>query len=177
MFNKNFKKILNNTAFAGSGTFNQENTLIFTDGSSEEKVEKGFSYLSHLVKDVNINTSMIYYPEDDTYRGIFLACCSNSEQISVNTYEPKDVITGLTCNAIDMVKSDINGITIRTNITNDSNKDVIVGSIYLVARIRTVYTNGYKGHYDALLGKAIIDSEPVTLKPNQSKTFEYHIDF
>lgn len=176
MLNNNFKIAVNNSMFSGKGTFSHIGLKLLY-GDIDSNRDSDSNTFSGVFNTAEVSNSDMSYEDQYTNGGLFLALCSD-DSLSYNTFESLDVIKGIVCNDIKIVKNNAIGATVIATLTNNNNEDIIVKSVYLAYRLKTrvVPRDYYVCFYDAIFGKALLEN-PIVMKPGEQRTFEYQIKF
>lgn len=170
MLNENFNKFFENTFFKNSN-YDGVNDMITPEGKPLEKNPNASygSFLSSTLSDTQL--IKCNFQSTPYGRGFYLVF-GKDIRANKTDYTMDDLITsGLKCNAVNKIITK-NGISIVSSVTNESDVDISISAVGLV-----IQTNGsYNLTSIFLIGKYILE-DMITLKPGQSKTFEYQIEF
>ena len=170
MINNNFKKILK-CLFTYTNTDINNLKLIGLDGSIIKEQETGhsFDFVTYLKNSLNtiINSAGI---SSNVKGGVCMGFGAGSKQVSLEDYNLETIIDYLSYLSSSVVTTE-EGYIVVTSVKNNTSTDIIVSEVGIFGR----GTNGSAGH-PFMLTRNVLET-PITIKPNETKTFTITINF
>lgn len=172
MINNNFKKILK-CLFTYTNTNTNALELIGLNGT--KIVEQGNDYyiLPYLNTSLNtiINSDGII---SDVKGGVCMGFGAGSKQASLEDYNLETIINNLSYQS-SSVETTEEGYTVITSAKNNTSTDIIVSEVGIFCRGQETRWNT-KAYYPFMLARNVLET-PITIKPNETKTFTITINF
>lgn len=172
MLNNNFKKILK-CLFTYTNTSTNDLELIGLDGT--KIVEQGDDYyiLPYLNTSLNtiINSDSIW---SDVKGGVCMGFGAGSKQVSLEDYNLETIINNLSYQS-SSVETTEEGYTVITSAKNNTSTDIIVSEVGIFCRGRSSRWDA-EAYHPFMLTRNVLET-PITIKPNETKTFTISINF
>lgn len=171
MINNNFKKILK-CLFTYTNTNTNDLELIGLNGTKIPKVWGDFYILPYLNTSLNtiINSDGI---SSDVKGGVCIGFGAGSKQVSLEDYNLETIINNLSYQS-SSVETTEEGYTVITSAKNNTSTDIIVSEVGIFCRCQT--TDDVEFPYPFMLTRNVLET-PITIKPNETKTFTITINF
>lgn len=164
MITNNFRKILNymfkNTTLLVAGN------MVGLDGKIIEFTNGDSIPLDFLNK-----SKQAILTSDDTTEGVFIAYGNGTTIATSNDYNLEGEITDLTLLGNSVSITD-NGYVVISSIKNTSNEDIIVKELGIFETSKSQY----RVRSTFMLTRNVLET-PITIKPNETKTFTITINF
>lgn len=165
MLTNNFRKILNymfkNTTLLVTGN------IVGLDG----KIITNTDARSKPLEALNKSKQAILTSDSTTTEGVFIAYGNGTTIATSNDYNLESEISGLTL-LENFVSITDNGYVVASSIKNTSNEDIIVKELGLFE----TSTYDYRVVSTFMLTRNVLET-PITIKPNEIKTFTITINF
>lgn len=178
MLNNNFIKTINDLFFSGktSTTVEKDASCVFFDGKTTganvpSGIWSSMTRMANLIKETTpqINgNSAAYYNNRNGY--VYLAF-SNDDTSPTHESYAVDAISGLRCDNMVCIKSTEGGAVYNSTITNISQEDKEIKSVYLMGRIIGNTCGSYSAYFSDLAYGKIVLEEAVVLKVGEQKNF------
>lgn len=172
MINNNFKKILK-CLFTYTNTNTNDLELIGLNGT--RIIEQGDDYyiLPYLNTSLNtiINSDGI---SSNVKGGVCLGFGAGSKQVSLEDYNLETIINNLSYQS-SSVETTEEGYTVITSAKNNTSTDIIVSEVGIFCRGQESRWNS-EANYPFMLTRNVLET-PITIKPNETKTFTITINF
>lgn len=165
MLTNNFRKILN--YMFKNETLLVKNNIVGLDG----KIINNTNADSIPLKFLNKSRQAISTSEYITTEGVFIVYGNGTTIATSNDYNLESEITDLTLLGNSVFITD-NGYVVTSSIKNTSNEDIIVKELGLFETSISEY--GASSTY--MLTRNVLET-PITIKPNETKTFTITINF
>ena len=171
MINNNFKKILK-CLFNYTSTDINALKLIGLDGSIIKEQETGYSFDFVPYLNTSLNTIMKSQGMSTNVKaGVCIGFGAGSKQVSLEDYNLETIINNLSYQS-SSVETTEEGYTVITSAKNNTSTDIIVSEVGIFGR----GTNGYAAGHFFMLTRNVLET-PITIKPNETKTFTITINF
>ena len=171
MINNNFKKILKCLFDYTSADINALK-LIGLDGSIIKEQETGynFNFLQYLKNSLNtiINSDGI---SSNVKGGVCIGFGAGSKQVSLEDYNLETIIDYLSYLSSSVVTTE-ECYMVTTSVKNNTSTDIIVSEVGIFGR----GTNGSSAGHPFMLTRNVLET-PITIMPNEIKTFTITINF
>lgn len=171
MINNNFKKILK-CLFIFSNLDINALKLIGLDGNLIEEQATSYSieFLPYLKTSLNtiINSDGI---SSNVKGGVCIGFGAGSKQVSLEDHKLETIIDNLSYLSSSVVTTE-EGYIVTTSVKNNTSTDIIVSEVGLFGR----GTNDYQVSHPFMLTRNVLET-PITIKPNEIKTFTVAINF
>ena len=167
MLTNNFRKILNH--MFNNTTLLVKDNMVGLDGEIITYTREDSSPLSFLKK----SRQAILTSDDTEPEGVFIAYGNGTTIATSNDYNLEGEITDLTLLANSVSITD-NGYIITSSIKNTSNEDIIVKELGIFETSSSF--NKYGNRLTFMLARNVFEN-PVTINPNEIKTFTITINF
>ena len=171
MINNNFKKILKCLFLYTSEDINNLK-LIGLDGSiiKEQATGYSFDFVPFLNKSLNtvINSAGI---NSNVKGGVCMGFGAGSKQVSLEDYKLETIIDYLSYLSSSVVTTE-EGYIVTTSVKNNTSRDIIVSEVGLFGR----GTDNNRAGQTFMLTRNVLET-PITIKPNETKTFTITINF
>ena len=169
MINNNFKKILK-SLFTYTDTNINDLKLIGLDGAEIHEDNDGFYILNYLNTSLNtiINSDGI---SSDVKGGVGMGFGAGREQVSLEDYNLYSWIDDLSYLSSSVVTTE-ECYMVTTSVKNNTSTDIIVSEVGIFGR----GTNGQSTSHPFMLTRNVLET-PITIKPNETKTFTITINF
>ena len=172
MINNNFKKILK-CLFTYTNTNTNDLKLIGLNGTKIIEQLNDFYILPYLNTSLNtiINSDGI---SSDVSGGVCIGFGAGSKQVSLEDYNLETIINNLSYQS-SSVETTEEGYTVITSAKNNTSTDIIVSEVGIFCRAerRATYS---ASQYPFMLTRNVLET-PITIKPNETKTFTITINF
>lgn len=170
MINNNFKKILKYLFIRGDADISALN-LIGLDGTKITEQASGYYILPYLNTSLNtiINSDGI---SSNVHGGVCMGFGAGSKQVSLEDYKLETIIDYLSYLSSSVVTTE-EGYIVTTSVKNNTSTDIIVSEVGLFGRGEN---NDYKESAPFMLTRNVLET-PITIKPNEIKTFTITINF
>ncbi len=164
MLTNNFRKILN-YMFKNTILFAEDN-MVGLDGKIMTYKNGNSIPLEFLNK-----SKQAILTSDTTTEGVFIAYGSGAKIATSNDYNLEGEITDLTLLGNSVSITD-NGYVVVSSIKNTSNEDIIVKELGIFETSKSEY-----GEMSTFMLTRNVLETPITIKPNETKTFTVTINF
>lgn len=167
MLTNNFRKILN--YMFKNTTLVVKDNIVGLDGKIIDYTDEDSIPLNFL----NISKQAILTSDSTTGNGVFIAYGNGTTIATSNDYNLESEISGLTLLGNFLSITD-NGYITTSSVKNTSNEDIIVKELGLFET-----SNGqdsYGARVTFMLTRNVLET-PITIKPNETKTFTITINF
>lgn len=171
MINNNFKKILKCLfTYTNNETVNGLK-LIGLNGTEIRESSDGHRILPYLNTSLNtiINSDGI---SSDVKGGVCIGFGAGSKQVSLEDYNLETIIDNLSYQSSSVVTTE-DGYIITTSVRNNTSTDIIVSEVGIFCRGQN---NNYYASHPFMLTRDVLET-PITIKPNETKTFTITINF
>ena len=170
MINNNFKKILK-CLFTFTNTDINALKLIGIDGSIIVENGNNYRILQYLNTSLNtiINSDGI---SSNVKGGVCIGFGAGSKQVSLEDYNLETIIDNLSYLSSSVVTTE-EGYIVTTSVKNNTSTDIIVSEVGIFCRGQN---NDYKASQPFMLTRNVLET-PITIKPNEIKTFTVTINF
>lgn len=165
MLTNNFRRILN-YMFKNTTLLVQDNIV----GLNGEIITNTDANLIPL-KSLNKSKQAILTSDSTTTEGVFIAYGNGTTIATSNDYNLESEISGLTLLG-NFVSITDNGYITTSSVKNTSNEDIIVKEL----GIFETSTYDYRVVSTFMLTRNVLET-PITIKPNETKTFTITINF
>ena len=171
MINNNFKKILK-CLFTYTNTNINDLNLIGLNGTKIYEQLNDFYILPYLNTSLNtiINSDGI---SSNVTGGVCIGFGAGSKQVSLEDYNLETIINNLSYQS-SSVETTEEGYTVITSAKNNTSTDIIVSEVGIFCRGQT--TDDVAFPYPFMLTRNVLET-PITIKPNETKTFTITINF
>ena len=174
MINNNFKKILK-CLFTYTNTNTNDLELIGLDDTKITEQDDDYYILPYLNTSLNtiINSDGI---SSDVSGGVCIGFGAGSKQVSLEDYNLETIINNLSYQS-SSVETTEEGYTVITSAKNNTSTDIIVSEVGIFCRGQSRY-NGMDiaSMFPFMLTRNVLET-PITIKPNETKTFTITINF
>ena len=167
MLTNNFRKILN--YMFENMTLSVKNNMVGLDGKIIKYTREDSIPLYFLKK----SRQTILTSDDTETEGVFIAYGNGTTIATSNDYNLECEITDLTLLGNSVSITD-NGYIVTSSIKNTSNEDIIVKELGLFETSSSF--NQYGNRLTFMLTRNVLET-PITIKPNETKTFTITINF
>ena len=174
MINNNFKKILKCLFTYTNTNFNALN-IIGLDGTKMHIIGGDYVYiLQYLNTSLNtiINSDGI---SSDVKGGVCIGFGAGSKQVSLEDYNLETIINNLSYQS-SSVETTEEGYTVITSAKNNTSTDIIVSEVGIFCRGRGEDSGEAFASLPFMLTRNVLET-PITIKPNETKTFTITINF
>ena len=170
MINNNFKKILK-CLFTYTNKDINALKLIGLDGTEKHEFLDDYYILPYLNTSLNtiINSDGI---SSDVKGGVCIGFGAGSKQVSLEDYNLETIINNLSYQS-SSVETTEEGYTVITSAKNNTSTDIIVSEVGIFCRGQS---SSYASEYPFMLTRNVLET-PITIKPNETKTFTITINF
>ena len=169
MINNNFKKILK-CLFTYTNISINSLKLIGLDGKRIIEYEESIYILPYLNTSLNtiINSDGI---SSDVKGGVCIGFGAGSKQVSLEDYNLETIIDNLSYLSSSVVTTE-ECYMVTTSVKNNTSTDIIVSEVGIFGR----GTNGAVTGNPFMLTRKVLET-PITINPNEIKTFTIAINF
>lgn len=173
MINNNFKKILK-CLFTYTNTNTNDLELIDFNGTEIRELWDDFYILPYLNTSLNtiINSDGII---SDVKGGVCIGFGAGSKQVSLEDYNLETIINNLSYQS-SSVETTKEGYTVITSAKNNTSTDIIVSEVGIFCRGRSGHSGMIFEGTPFMLARNVLET-PITIKPNETKTFTVTINF
>lgn len=174
MINNNFKKILK-CLFTYTNTNTNDLKLIGLNGTVIKENWNDFYILQYLNTSLNtiINSDGI---SSDVKGGVCIGFGAGSKPVSLEDYNLETIINNLSYQS-SSVETTEEGYTVITSAKNNTSTDIIVSEVGIFCRGRSTHSGmDFESTYPFMLTRNVLET-PITIKPNETKTFTITINF
>lgn len=175
MINNNFKKILK-CLFTYTNTNTNALKLIGLDGTEIRELWDDYYILPYLNTSLNtiINSDGI---SSNVKGGVCIGFGAGSKQVSLEDYNLETIINNLSYQS-SSVETTEEGYTVITSVKNNTSTDIIVSEVGIFCRglSRHLGTGSELAGSSFMLTRNVLET-PITIKPNETKTFTVTINF
>lgn len=174
MINNNFKKILKCCLFNYINKDINSLKLIGLNGTEIHEVSDYVYILPYLNKSLNtiINSDGI---SSDVKGGVCIGFGAGSKQVSLEDYNLETIINNLSYQS-SSVETTEEGYTVITSVKNNTSTDIIVSEVGIFCRGQGRFNGEDISSYPFMLTRNVLET-PITIKPNETKTFTITINF
>lgn len=172
MLTNNFKKILK-CLFTYTNTDLNDLKLIGLDGTKITEQANDYYIMPFLNTSLNtiINSDGI---SSKVGGGVCIGFGAGSKQVSLEDYNLETIINNLSYQS-SSVETTEEGYTVITSAKNNTSTDIIVSEVGLFCRAER-RANYAASKYPFMLTRNVLET-PITIKPNETKTFTITINF
>lgn len=172
MINNNFKKILK-CLFTYTNTNVNALNIIGLNGTKIHESYNDFYILPFLKTSLNtiINSDGI---SSDVNGGVCIGFGAGSKQVSLEDYNLETIINNLSYQS-SSVETTEEGYTVITSAKNNTSTDIIVSEVGIFCRSQSSQAPGLASN-PFMLTRNVLET-PITIKPNETKTFTITINF
>ena len=167
MLTNNFRKILN--YMFKNTTLLVKNNIVGLDGEIITYTREDSIPLNFLKK----SRQAILTSDNTETEGVFIAYGNGTTIATSNDYNLEGEITDLTLLGNSVSITD-NGYVVTSSIKNTSNEDIIVKELGIFETSSSF--NQYANRLTFMLTRNVLET-PITIKPNETKTFTITINF
>lgn len=170
MINNNFKQLLK--CFFTYETINI-NDLKLIDLNST-KIHSDYSVSTYILQYLNTSLNTIINSNgisSNVTGGVCMGFGSGSKQVSLEDYNLETIINNLSYQS-SSVETTEEGYTVITSAKNNTSTDIIVSEVGIFCRGVENYESGPL----FMLTRNVLET-PITIKPNETKTFTVTINF
>ena len=175
MINNNFKKILKCLFTHINPNINALN-IIGLDGAKIIE-QSGDSYvLQHILQYLNTSLNTIINSDgisSNVIAGVCIGFGAGSKQVSLEDYNLETIISNLSYQSSSVGTTE-EGYTVITSAKNNTSTDIIVSEVGIFCRGRS--GQGGQASPPFMLTRNVLET-PITIKPNETKTFTVTINF
>lgn len=174
MINNNFKKILK-CLFTYTNTNTNGLKLIGLNGTEIRESWDDYYILPYLNTSLNtiINSDGI---SSNVSGGVCIGFGAGSRQVSLEDYNLETIINNLSYQS-SSVETTEEGYTVITSAKNNTSTDIIVSEVGIFCRGRSGHSGmDFESEYPFMLARNVLET-PITIKPNETKTFTITINF
>ena len=173
MINNNFKKILK-CLFTYTNTNINDLNLIGLNGTKIYEQLNDFYILPYLNTSLNtiINSDGI---SSNVTGGVCIGFGAGSKQVSLEDYNLETIINNLSYQS-SSVETTEEGYTVITSAKNNTSTDIIVSEVGIFCRGRSTHSGMDLGSSPFMLTRNVLET-PITITPNETKTFTITINF
>lgn len=173
MINNNFKKILK-CLFTYTNTNINALNLIGLNGTKITERWDDYYILPYLNTSLNtiINSDKI---SSNVTGGVCIGFGAGSKQVSLEDYNLETIINNLSYQS-SSVETTEEGYTVITSAKNNTSTDIIVSEVGIFCRGQSRHSGMDFGSKPFMLTRNVLET-PVTIKPNETKTFTITINF
>lgn len=171
MINNNFKKILK-CLFTYTNISINSLKLIGLDGKRIIEYEESIYILSYLNTSLNtiINSDGI---SSDVKGGVCIGFGAGSKQVSLEDYNLETIIDNLSYLSSSVVTTE-ECYMVTTSVKNNTSTDIIVSEVGIFGRGQN--QSGTNASHPFMLTRKVLET-PITINPNEIKTFTIAINF
>lgn len=171
MINNNFKKILK-CLFTFRNKYINDLKLIGLNGTEIHENRNEYQILPYLNTSLNtiINSDGI---SSDVKGGVCIGFGAGSKQVSLEDYNLETIINNLSYQS-SSVETTEEGYTVITSAKNNTSTDIIVSEVGIFCRCQNNLTD--TPSHPFMLTRNVLET-PITIKPNETKTFTITINF
>ena len=174
MINNNFKKILKCLFTHINPNINALN-IIGLDGAKIIE-QSGDSYvLQHILQYLNTSLNTIINSDgisSNVIAGVCIGFGAGSKQVSLEDYNLETIISNLSYQSSSVGTTE-EGYTVITSAKNNTSTDIIVSEVGIFCRGQNLSSNV---SHPFMLTRNVLET-PITIKPNETKTFTVTINF
>ena len=175
MINNNFKKILK-CLFTYTNTNLNALKLIGLNGTEIRENWDDFYILQYLNTSLNtIINSGRYGISSDVLGGVCMGFGAGSKQVSLEDYNLETIINNLSYQS-SSVETTEEGYTVITSAKNNTSTDIIVSEVGIFCRGQSRHSGVDFESRPFMLTRNVLET-PITIKPNETKTFTVTINF
>ena len=170
MINNNFKKILK-CLFTYTNTEMNDLKLIGLNGTI---ISKSSSDKFHILPYLNTSLNTIINSDgisSNVLGGVCMGFGSGNKQVSLEDYKLHTWIDNLSYQS-SSVETTEEGYTVTTSVKNNTSTDIIVSEVGLFCLGRNINLS----YPPCMLARNVLET-PITIKPNETKTFTVTINF
>ena len=173
MINNNFKKILK-CLFTYTNININALKLIGLDGTVITIYGDDFYILQYLNTSLNtiIKSDGI---SSDVKGGVCIGFGAGSKQVSLEDYNLETIINNLSYQS-SSVETTEEGYTVITSAKNNTSTDIIVSEVGIFCRAQSRIDGIDYASVPFMLARNVLET-PITIKPNETKTFTVTINF
>ena len=176
MINNNFKKILK-CLFTYTNTNINNLKLVGLNGTIIKEQETGynFEFVPYLKNSLNtiINSDGI---SSNDKAGVCMGFGAGSKQVSLEDYNLETIINNLSYQS-SSVETNEEGYTVITSAKNNTSTDIIVSEVGIFCRGQSRHSGmDFESQHPFMLTRNVLET-PITIKPNEIKTFTITINF
>ena len=173
MINNNFKKILK-CLFTYTSTNINALKLIGLDGTEIYEENNKYYILQYLNTSLNtiINSNGI---SSEALGGVCMGFGAGSKQVSLEDYNLETIINNLSYQS-SSVETTEEGYTVITSAKNNTSTDIIVSEVGIFCRAQSRDSGIDYASHPFMLTRNVLET-PITIKPNETKTFTVTINF
>lgn len=173
MINNNFKKILKCLFYLQNKNINALK-LIGLNGTEIHENRDDFFILPYLNTSLNtiINSDGI---SSDVKGGVCIGFGAGSKQVSLEDYNLETIINNLSYQS-SSVETTEESYTVITSAKNNTSTDIIVSEVGIFCRGNFHGQTDFASQYPFMLTRNVLET-PITIKPNETKTFTIAINF
>ena len=171
MLTNNFRKILK-CLFTYTDISINSLKLIGLDGKKIMEYDESIHILSYLNTSLNtiINSDGI---SSDVKGGVCIGFGAGSKQVSLEDYNLETIINNLSYQSSSVVTTE-EGYIVITSAKNNTSTDIIVSEVGIFCRGQS--QSGTNASHPFMLTRNVLET-PITIKPNETKTFTVTINF
>lgn len=107
--------------------------------------------------------------------GVCIGFGAGSKQVSSEDYNLETIINNLSYQS-SSVETNEEGYTVITSAKNNTSRDIIVSEVGLFGRGQSRVDPDYTSQHPFMLTRNVLET-PITIKPNETKTFTITINF
>ena len=174
MINNNFKKILK-CLFTYTNTNINALNIIGLNGTKIHEGWDDYYILQYLNTSLNtiIDSNGI---SSNTCGGVCMGFGAGSKQVSLEDYNLETIINNLSYQS-SSVETTEEGYTVITSAKNNTSTDIIVSEVGIFCRAQSRHSGmDFESQYPFMLARNVLET-PITIKPNETKTFTITINF
>ena len=171
MINNNFKKILK-CLFTYTNTNINNLNIIGLNGTVIHEYHDDYYILEYLNTSLNTIINSNGISSDVKGGGVCIGFGAGSKQVSLEDYNLEIIINNLSYRS-SSVETTEEGYIVITSAKNNTSTDIIVSEVGIFCRGQNLSSNV---SHPFMLTRNVLET-PITIKPNETKTFTITINF